>query len=164
MDKHPACLYKLLAVCVMMLFIGVGIQPATSQPDVKNQLSFVNEEKDNIVINQNSDYSSSIKRKVYLGCQVEVNPDGYPGIVLLFPSILRTMFQSDELFFIIMNSEIILSGVGGRLYLENDTYKEFLFVNIIGFTGYFECISVFPMMPPRFYLSGTALYVVIYYK
>jgi hypothetical protein len=162
MKQRMIC--KGLAVAVILLFIGLGVQPVIGQPNVKNQLSSLNEEIENIIINQNPDFSGSLKRKVYLGCQVEVNPDGFPGIVLLFPSILRTMFHSDELLFIIMNSGIILPGVGGPLYLENDIYKEFLFVNIIGFTGYFKVISVFPKIPPKFYLNGTALYVVIYYK
>ena len=76
MVKTSNMFYKLLVVGVTVLFIGVGIQPAISQSNSKNQLSFMDEEKENIIVNQDSDYSGSIKRKVYLGCHVKTPTDG----------------------------------------------------------------------------------------
>jgi len=37
MDKHPALLYKGLVVCVIVLFVGVGVQPAVA--NVSNSIT-----------------------------------------------------------------------------------------------------------------------------
>ena len=152
---------KALVIGIILLFLGVGFQPATSQPNVKNQLSFVDEEKENIIVNQDSDYAGFIKRKVYLGCDIDVGPDGNSGGAILFPGILRLKHQE---IFVIFNSGIAYDGadpfIKDELLLDKDKYEDFLFINIIGFTGTWE---YWLEGYRRFSLVGRALYVVIYY-
>jgi hypothetical protein len=155
---------KPLVVAVIILFLGVGIQPVRCHPGVKNQLISVNEENEKINVNQNPGYPDSLKRKVYLDCQVDVSPDdGKCGVALLLPGVLKTLFQSDKVF-VVMNSGIVINGGYGTLYLNSDIYKNFEFLTIVGFTGYMSHSSDIVLRLPKFYLNGTALYVAIYFN
>ena len=152
---------KALVIGVILLFLGVGFQPATSQPYVKNQISFEEEEKENIIVNQDSNYVGFIKRKAYFGCHISVGNYGNSGRAILFPGILR--FNHDEIF-VIMNSGIAFDGKDiyslDSLFLDDDEYRDWYFINIIGFTGYWDH---WVERHGRFSLVGLALYVVIYY-
>ena len=164
----------LLSVGITILFLGVGFQPAISQPNVKNQLSFEDEEKENIIVNQDSDYFGSLKRKVYTNCWIETNLHGCNGIALLIPGFWTAGLNNRRKVF--FNSGIVYNftklpyesnadwlGKYDDIFIDGDKYSNWRLIIVLLYTGFLKHYLNYEYTT-LFQLEGFAKYAAIYYK